>query len=86
MTQKRTFTLTLKNDQTIVLEFAPIAATGDRLWQMFATTEALDTVDHIIGVATVAEVNPEVKVKTVAKTKLPAKSTPKVETKSTKKK
>ena len=50
MTQKRIFTLNLKNDQTIVLEFSPIAATGDRLWQMFATTEALDTVEHIIGV------------------------------------
>jgi len=52
MTQKRIFTLNLKNDQQIVLEFAPIAATGDRLWQMFATTEALDTVDHIIGIET----------------------------------
>lgn len=50
MTQKRTFTLHLKNDQQIVLEFSPITATGDRLWQMFATTEALDTVEHIIGI------------------------------------
>ena len=72
MTQKRTFTLTLKNDQTIVLEFAPIAATGDRLWQMFATTEALDTVDHIIGIGAVAETKSETK--PVAKTKVPAKS------------
>ena len=72
MTQKRTFTLALKNDQTIVLEFTPIAATGDRLWQMFATTEALDAVDHIIGIG--AEAKPEVKAKTVAKTKLPVKT------------
>lgn len=49
MTQKRTFTLNLKNDQNIVLEFTPIAATGDRLWQMFATTEALDNLEQIIA-------------------------------------
>ena len=79
MTQKRTFTLNLKNDQTIVLEFSPIAATGDRLWQMFATTEALDTVDHIIGIGAVAEAKPEVK--TVAKTKAPAKTVAKSATK-----
>jgi hypothetical protein len=45
MTIKRTFVLELKNDKTISLEFSPIEATGNRLWQMFATTEALDTVD-----------------------------------------
>ena len=49
MAQDRTFTLELKNDQTITLKFSPIEATGDRLWQMFATTEALDTVDQIIN-------------------------------------
>jgi len=63
MTQERTFTLNLKNNQQIVLKFSSISATGDRLWQMFATTEALDTVDQIIAVA-----------ETVAKTKLPAKT------------
>jgi hypothetical protein len=55
MTQKRTFTLNLKNDQTVVLEFTPIAATGDRLWQMFATTEALDMVQKLIDEANPAE-------------------------------
>jgi hypothetical protein len=48
MSQKRTFVLELKNDQAITLEFTPIEATGDRLWQMFATTEALDTVQQLI--------------------------------------
>ena len=48
MSQLRTFVLELKNDQAITLEFSPIAATGDRLWQMFATTEALDTVQQLI--------------------------------------
>lgn len=79
MTQKRTFTLNLKNDQTVVLEFTPIAATGDRLWQMFATTEALDTVDHIIGIKSVADANPTVKAKPVAKNKMPVKIDPKPE-------
>ena len=49
MAQDRTFTLELKNDQTITLKFSPIEATGDRLWQMFATTEALDTVEQLIS-------------------------------------
>jgi len=49
MAQERTFQLQLKNDQTIELKFTPIAATGDRLWQMFATTEALDTVQQLIA-------------------------------------
>lgn len=52
MTQKRTFVLELKNDQAITLEFTPIEATGDRLWQMFATSEALDVVSQLIGNAT----------------------------------
>jgi hypothetical protein len=69
MTQERTFTLDLKNGQQIVLKFSSISATGDRLWQMFATTEALDTVDHIISVV------PSDDKPTVAKTKLPEKST-----------
>ena len=49
MSQKRTFVLELKNNQTITLEFTPIDATDNRLWQMFATTEALDTVQQLIG-------------------------------------
>jgi hypothetical protein len=48
MSQKRTFVLELKNDQKIVLDFTSIDTTGDRLWQMFATTEALDTVQQLV--------------------------------------
>ena len=55
MSQKRTFVLELKNDQAITLEFSPIDATGNRLWQMFATTEALDIVEKLIGSSDVAE-------------------------------
>jgi hypothetical protein len=49
MSQKRTFVLELKNNQAITLEFTPIEATGDRLWQMFATSEALDVVEQLTG-------------------------------------
>ena len=70
MSQERTFTLNLKNDQQIVLKFSPISATGDRLWQMFATTEALDAVDQIIAIADTPS-------ETVAKTKLARKIAPK---------
>jgi len=52
MSQKRTFILELKNDQKIALDFTAIEATGDRLWQMFATTEALDTVQQLIDSGT----------------------------------
>ena len=55
MSQERTFQLLLKNDQTIELKFTSIEATGDRLWQMFATTEALDTVEQMIRSADVTE-------------------------------
>jgi hypothetical protein len=55
MSQTRTFILELKNDQAITLEFSPIDATGNRLWQMFATTEALDTVQQLIGTDSVTE-------------------------------
>ena len=55
MSQERTFQLPLKNDQTIELKFTSIEATGDRLWQMFATTEALDTVEQMIRSADVTE-------------------------------
>ena len=52
MSQKRSFVLQLKNDQAITLEFTPIDATGDRLWQMFATSEALDIVQQLIDSGT----------------------------------
>ena len=47
-TQERTFQIQLKNDSVIEFKFSPIAATGDNLWQMFATTEALDTLEQLI--------------------------------------
>jgi hypothetical protein len=52
MSQKRTFVLELKNNQKITLEFTPIDATGNRLWQMFATTEALDIVQQLVDSGT----------------------------------
>jgi hypothetical protein len=55
MSQERTFQLQLKNDQNIELKFTPIAATGDRLWQMFATTESLDIVEQLISRVDIAE-------------------------------
>jgi hypothetical protein len=55
MSQKRTFVLELKNNQAITLEFSPIDATDNRLWQMFATTEALDTVQRLISTGSTVE-------------------------------
>lgn len=55
MTQERTFQIPLKNDQTVELKFTSISATSDQLWQMFATTEALDALQQLISQA-----NPEV--------------------------
>ena len=55
MSQERTFQLQLKNDQAIELKFTAIPATGDRLWQMFATTEALDVVQQLISQGDVTE-------------------------------
>ena len=52
MSQKRAFVLELKNDQKITLEFTSIDTTGNRLWQMFATTEALDTVQQLVDSGT----------------------------------
>ena len=52
MSEKRTFVLELKNNQAVTLEFTPIDTTGNRLWQMFATTEALDTVQQLINSGT----------------------------------
>jgi hypothetical protein len=68
MSQEKTFQLPLKNDQTIELKFTPISATGDRLWQMFATTEALDALAQLIGQVDATET------KSARKT-APAKST-----------
>lgn len=65
MLQERTFLIPLKNDQTVELKFSSISATNDRLWQMFATTEALDVLEKLISQA-----NPE-------ETKSARKTTPK---------
>jgi len=46
--QERIIQLKLKDDAVIEFKFSPIDATGNRLWQMFATTEALDTVEQLI--------------------------------------
>ena len=47
--QERTIQLQLKNDSVIEFKFSPIDATGNQLWQLFATTEALDTVEKLIN-------------------------------------
>ena len=52
MSQKRTFVLELKNNQKITLDFTSIDTTGNRLWQMFATTEALNIVQQLIDSGT----------------------------------
>lgn len=54
MSQQRKFELRLKNDQIIELEFTSIEVANNQLWQMFATTEALDMVQQLIDMA-----NPE---------------------------
>ena len=46
--QERTFQIQLKNDSVIEFKFSPIDATGNNLWQMFATTESLDTLEQLI--------------------------------------
>jgi len=46
--QERTFQIQLKNDSIIEFKFSPIDATGNNLWQMFATTEALNTLEQLI--------------------------------------
>ena len=51
MSQERTFKIPLKNDQTVELKFSSIAATSNQLWQMFATTEALDVLQQLIDQA-----------------------------------
>ena len=51
MSQQRKFQLQLKNDQIIELQFTSIEVANNQLWQMFATTEALDMVQQLIDVA-----------------------------------
>ena len=68
--QERTFQIQLKNDSVIEFKFSPIAATGDNLWQMFATTEALDTLEQLIrSTADVAETKSARKTSPVKKKK-----------------
>ena len=73
MAQDRTFTLELKNDQTITLKFSPIESTGDRLWQMFATTEALDIVEQLIKPNTPTETGSVKKTSVVKQTPIVSK-------------
>jgi hypothetical protein len=51
MNQQRKFQLQLKNDQIIELQFTSIEVANNQLWQMFATTEALDMVQRLVDVA-----------------------------------
>ena len=73
MSQDRSFTFELKNDQTITLKFSPIEATGDRLWQMFATTEALDIVEQLIKPNTPTETGSVKKTSVVNQTPIVSK-------------
>ena len=50
--QERNFKIQLKNDSIIEFKFAPIATTDNQLWQMFATTEALDTLEQLTAPTT----------------------------------
>ena len=54
--QERVIQLRLKDNSVIEFKFSPIDATGNRLWQMFATTEALDTVEQLIKSADATDV------------------------------
>ena len=77
MSQDRSFTFELKNDQTITLKFSPIEATGDRLWQMFATTEALDIVEQLIKPNTPTETGSVKKTSVVKQNPIVSKKTKK---------
>lgn len=55
MSKERAFQIQLKNDQTIELKFSSIGQANDQLWQMFATTEALDTLHKLIDMANPAQ-------------------------------
>jgi len=48
MSQEKIFKIPLKDNRTIELKFTSIGATGDQLWQMFATSEALDILQQLI--------------------------------------
>ena len=74
MAQDRTFTLELKNDQTITLKFSAFEATGDRLWQMFVTTEALDIVEQLIKPNTTIETGSVKKTSVVKQTPIVSKN------------
>ena len=54
--QERIIQLRLKDNSVIEFKFSPIDATGNRLWQMFATTEALDTVEQLIQSADTTDI------------------------------
>lgn len=47
--QERTFEIQLKNNQVIEFHFTPIGVANNQLWQMFATTEALNTLEQLIN-------------------------------------
>lgn len=68
MAQEKLFTIQLKNDQTFQLKFTSIPATHDQLWQMFATTEALEMLQQLIDSANTT-------VTSSARKTVPAKST-----------
>jgi hypothetical protein len=55
MSQTRAFQLQLKNNQVIELQFTSIDVANNQLWQMFATTEALDMVQKLIDEANPTE-------------------------------
>ena len=55
MSQTRAFQLQLKNNQVIELQFTSIDVANNQLWQMFATTEALDMVQTLIDQANPTE-------------------------------
>ncbi len=50
--QERNFKIQLKNDSIIEFKFAPFATTDNQLWQMFATTEALDALEQLTAPTT----------------------------------
>jgi hypothetical protein len=54
--QERVIQLQLKDNSVIEFKFSPIDATGNQLWQMFATTGALDTVEQLIQSAAAIDV------------------------------
>lgn len=58
MSKEKIFQLKLKNDQTIELKFTSISQTNDQLWQMFATTDALNMVQQLIDMTDVKTAKP----------------------------